>query len=96
MSKTSFNDLAIVHRYMEEITTFIQSLVTQESRAVVLACGVMEDHKKANDRHPFASEADRRAWLFHQARTVAINHLKWEEREKTKDKAIVAAIRDSA
>lgn len=95
MPTTSFNDLEIVHKYLDRITTFIQDLEQQENRAIVLACQVFEEHQQINAIEPFTSEENRLAWLIHRSRELATDHLKYESREKLKEKAIRAAIHDS-
>lgn len=91
---TTYNDLAIVHRYLDEITTFIQSFVQKESVAIVLACQVFEDHKKREDAQPFDSEESRLLWLRLQSRNVAMGYLQAKKHEEQKTKAIRAAIHD--
>lgn len=92
MATTSYNDLAVVHRYLDEITTFIQGIVQKESVAIVLACQVFEEHKKLQDAVPFPSEEDRGLWLRLKARSVAITYLQTKSDEEQKQKAVKKAI----
>lgn len=94
MPTTTYSDLAIVHQYLDRITTFIQSLVQQENRAIVLACQVFEEHQQVNAVEPFTSEENRVAWLIHRSRELAMGHLKYESHEKIKEQAFRAAIHD--
>lgn len=72
---TTYNDLTIVHRYLEEITIFIQGIVQKESTAIVLACQVFEEHKKREDAQSFYSEEDRLLWLRLRSRNLAMGYL---------------------
>lgn len=94
MPTTTYSDLTILHRYLAKITAFIQELVQDEGRSIVLACQVFEEHQQVNAAEPFTSEENRVAWLIHRSRDLAIDHLKYESREELKVKAIRAAIDD--
>lgn len=76
MAATTYNDLTIVHQYLDEITTFIQGIVQDESRAIVLACQVFEEHKKRAEYQQFENEETRIVWLFLKARNLASSSLK--------------------
>lgn len=95
MPTTTYNDLEIVHRYVDRVTTFIQELVQKENRAIVLACQVFIEHQEMESSSPFTTEENRLAWLIHRSRELALDHLKYESREKLKEGAIRAAIHDS-
>lgn len=85
MATASYNDLTIVHRYLDEVTTFIQAIVQNECAAILLACQIFEDHKKREDTLPFPSEEDRRQWLCFKSRFIATEYLnsrRFEEQSK--------------
>lgn len=88
----TFNDLEILRRYVDEITTYIQAIVENENVAVILACQVFEAHKKRETVSPFENEKDRVVWLYLCARNTAMDRL---QHEKTKTHAIRKAIHDS-
>lgn len=94
MATTSYNDLAVVHRYLDEITTFIGAIVQKESVAIVLACQVFEEHKKRQDVLPFPSEEDRGQWLRFRSRFLATEYLNSKRLDEQKQKAIRKAIHD--
>lgn len=93
MSTTTYNDLAIINRYLPEIVTFIQDIVHDEAASVVIACEVFENHKKREDRRPFVSENKRLVWLHCKSRFLCKVYIT-RQHEKVKDKAIKAAIHD--
>lgn len=94
MATTTYNDLAVVHRYLDEITTFIEGIVQKEGAAIVLACQVFEEHKKRQDVLPFPSEEDREQWLRFRSRFLATEYLNGNKREEQEQKAIRQAIHD--
>lgn len=94
MATDSYNDLTIFHRYLNEITTFIQGIVQKESISIVLACQVFEEHKKNADAQPFESDVERLLWLRLRGRNLAIAYLEHKRHEDQKEKAIRAAIHD--
>lgn len=83
----TFSDLEILHRYLDEITTFIYGIVANESMAIVIACEVFEAHKKKADAESFDSEESRILWLEIRARGAAIDYLKKERHEEIKTRA---------
>lgn len=91
---TSYNDLAIVHKYIDQITTFIQGIVKEDATAVVLACVVFEQHKKLEKTEPFTSEEKRLGWLLLKSRNIAMQHLKQERYDQQEVKAVKKAIHD--
>jgi hypothetical protein len=94
MARTTYKDIVVVHRYLDEIVTFIQGIVHKESSAIVIACQVFEEHQKSATLLPFRSETDREQWLRLKARDLATTYLKHERDEAQKVKAIRAAIHD--
>jgi hypothetical protein len=90
----SHNDLQIVRRYLDNVTTFINAIVENDSVAIVLACQVFEDHKKRQDAIPFENEEDRLLWLQMRGRTLAIGHFQHKRNEKIKMQAVGKAIHD--
>lgn len=94
MARNSYNDLSVVHRYLPEITRFIEGIVLKESVAIVIACRVFEEHKKKIAMQPFASEKDRALWLRIKARDMAIAHQQRERNDELQKKAIRKAIHD--
>lgn len=75
MKKATYNDLVILHQYVDVITTFIQSIVGNEDVAVLLACEVFIMHGKRQTKVPFENEASRTKWLYAAARILANNHI---------------------
>lgn len=94
MPTTTYNDLAILHRYLEEITTFIQAIVKRESAALVIACQVFEAHNKKTRKTPFESEQKRLLWLQLRSRTLANQYVERKKREEIQEKAFKMAIHD--
>lgn len=95
MATDNYNDLAVVHRYMDRIATFIQKIIKDENVSIVMACKVFEGHKKMQERTPFQSEKARKIWLFLVSRNLAIDYLRGKRNETIKAQALGAAIHDS-
>lgn len=76
MTKDTFQDLTLLHRYLEEITNFIEAIVQQENVAIMLACQVFDEHKKEAAKTTFPSEEKRLIWLKLRARYHAGLYLK--------------------
>lgn len=91
---TTYNDLQIVRKYLDKITTFINALVENDSISIVLACRVFEDHKKRQDAIPFTNEDERLLWLQMRGRNLALEHFQHEKREKIKTQAVGKAVHD--
>lgn len=90
----TYNDLQIVRRYVDEITTYIQAFIQNENVSVILACQVFEDHKKRESTTAFPTENERATWLFLRARNTAMDYLKGQRNEKIKTEAVRQAIHD--
>lgn len=93
MIRDKYSDVAVVHLYLDEITTFIESIVEDEKVAITLACGIFEKHKNLCRIAPFKTESERLLWLRLHAREVATAH-NLAKKEAIKEKAIKAAIHD--
>lgn len=84
MTKTTHNDLVTVHKYLDEVTNFIQAIIQDENASIVLACQVFQDHKQKEVVTPFPDEEKRLLWLRLHARNLALYHIKAQSLGKEK------------
>ena len=68
-------DLAVVDKYIDEITVFINSIICEEKQSILIACKVFLAHKEKNNTKPFKDEGRRKMWLYLKARNLARDYM---------------------